>query len=187
VSSIAAAHPGIDRQYIRQIESNSFHPAQLFLLQAQRDADGIQDDTFRVDTNGNLRAGPDRPTKTKFGQNSDIWVTGFNNYVSIIHMLHGLGFPGLLSAMLAFLNQIRRLNNIYKWKTGTLGLALEYHCHVTSNGIRLNPSGWWSPPSGWICTVIQPQSAAPKCRADLKEARIYRPGLLTKDFSGRDL
>lgn len=181
VSSIAAAHPGIDRQYIRQIESNSFHPAKLFLLQAQRGAEGIQDDTFRVDTNGNLRAGPDRPTRAKFGQNSDIWVTGFNNYVSIIHMLHGLKFPGLVPAMLAFLNQIRRLNNIYKWQTGALELALEYHCHVISNGVT-DSTLWLVVPTQWVDIYCNPATVRPL----LKAAPTSRKREFTDQDSLRD-
>lgn len=64
VSPIAAARPGIDRQHILQIESNSFQ-------QIQRGTRGY----------------PGR------------WFTGFNNYVSILRMLHGLYDRDLVSAL----------------------------------------------------------------------------------------
>jgi hypothetical protein len=160
VVSIAAAHPGIDRQYIRQIESNSFHPAKLYLLQALKGAEAIQEDTLRIDSNGTIRTSPEKPARSKFGSNPETWLTGFINYISISQMLHGPRFPTLVVAMSAFLNQIRRLSAIYKWQGSVLELAIEYHCHIINNG-PTDSTLWQITPAQWVdmyCTPLMVRS-----------------------------
>lgn len=172
---IIVSRLGIPAEYIRKIFNGTFKPIMLskLVLNSPNSFD-MEQDIIRVE-DGQMVAGPAQPSMKSFGSTIQIWLQGFENYLTILCQIHGAKEPGLLPAMMIFKQEVEGLSRIYKldW---VLKMALSYHAVLTESGVT-NPASWRHIPQTTIAQFCNPNTVKP---TDPKPTRpTSQPGPIT--------
>lgn len=156
---IIVSRLGIPAEYIRKIFNETFKPMMLSKLVLNSPSSlEMEQDIVRVE-DGQVITGTAQPSMKSFGSTIQIWLQGFENYLTILCQIHGAKEPGLLPAMISFKQEVEGLSRIYKldW---VLKMALTYHATLIESGVT-NPGSWRHIPQVIVAQFCNPNTVKP--------------------------